>query len=277
MCRSPRSPVSPSATWGDVSPERPAVLALHGLTSTSAVWADLAARLPAVPVLAPDLPGRGGSVDVPVAPGLPGLAAAVVRAVDALGLRRVVVVGHSMGAFLAPLVVQQLGGRAEAVVLLDGGVPPEPSVLLRPLVVRALFTLQLRRLVRTWPDVERTPGPPRAARPTTAPTCTPGSGPGPRPSSNRTTAGSGPGWTSGGSSPTRSTASPGPRTCPCSGGAPPRSTCSPPPTGPTTAGPPFLSDAAIAAGREVLPGLTWERVAGQPRHRAVRARRRRRS
>ncbi|GAA1843828.1 alpha/beta fold hydrolase [Microlunatus capsulatus] len=142
-------------SWGDVAPDRPAVLALHGLTSTSAVWADLAARLPGVPVLAPDLPGRGGSVDVAVAPGLPGLAAAVVRAVDALGLRRLVVVGHSMGAFLAPLVVQQLGARAEAVVLLDGGVPPEPSALLRPLVVRALFTVQLRRLVRTWPDVER--------------------------------------------------------------------------------------------------------------------------
>ncbi|RYZ31228.1 MAG: alpha/beta fold hydrolase, partial [Propionibacteriaceae bacterium] len=141
-------------TWGDVSPEQPTVVALHGLTSTSAVWADLAARLPTVPVVAPDLPGRGGSVDVPVAPGLAGLAGAVVRAVDALGLRRVVVVGHSMGAFLAPLVVQQLGERVVAVVLLDGGVPPERSVLLRPLVVRALFTLQMRRTVRTWSDVD---------------------------------------------------------------------------------------------------------------------------
>lgn len=142
-------------TWGDVSLEQPAVVALHGLTSTSAVWGDLAARLPTVPVLAPDLPGRGGSVGVAAAPGLPGLAAAVVRVVDTLGLRRVVVVGHSMGAFLAPLVVDQLGGRVVAVVLLDGGVPPEPSVLLRPLVVRTLFTVQMRRLVRTWPDVDR--------------------------------------------------------------------------------------------------------------------------
>lgn len=141
-------------TWGVVAPEEPTVVALHGLTSTSAVWDDLATRLPAVPVLAPDLPGRGGSLDVPAAPGLAGLAEAVVRAVDAQGLRRVVVVGHSMGAFLAPLVAHRLGDRVEAVVLLDGGVPPERSLLLRPLVVRTLFGVQMRRVVRTWPDIE---------------------------------------------------------------------------------------------------------------------------
>jgi pimeloyl-ACP methyl ester carboxylesterase len=141
-------------SWGQPLPDQPVVLALHGLTSTSAVWADFADRLPGVPVLAPDLPGRGSSVAVRAAPGLPGLAEHVVRVVDALGLRRVVVVGHSMGAFLAPLVVDRLGDRAVATVLLDGGVPPEPSILLKPLVVRTLFTLQLRRLVRTWPDVD---------------------------------------------------------------------------------------------------------------------------
>ena len=59
-----------------------------------------------------------------------------------------------MGAFLAPLVAQRLGERGEAVVLLDGGVPPERSPLLRPLVVRTLFSLQMRRVVRTWPDVD---------------------------------------------------------------------------------------------------------------------------
>jgi pimeloyl-ACP methyl ester carboxylesterase len=142
-------------SWGDPQPDQPVVLALHGLTSTSAVWTDLATRLPGVPVLAPDLPGRGLSVAAQAAPGLPGLAAEVVRVVDELGLGRVVVLGHSMGAFLVPLVVDQLDDRAVGTVLLDGGVPPEPSLLLNPLVVRTLFTLQLRRVVRTWPDVDR--------------------------------------------------------------------------------------------------------------------------
>jgi lipase len=141
--------------WGDPAPDQPVVLALHGLTSTSAVWADLTSRLPGIPVLAPDLPGRGLSVAAQAAPGLPGLAEAVVRVVEALGLRRVVVVGHSLGAFVVPLVVDRLGDRAVGAVLLDGGVPPASSPLLRPLVVRTLFTVQLRRLVRTWSDVDR--------------------------------------------------------------------------------------------------------------------------
>jgi lipase len=140
--------------WGDVRPEEPVVLALHGLTSTSAVWADLAGRC-GVPVVAPDLPGRGGSVSVRTGAGLPGLALEVQRVVDALGLRRVVVLGHSMGAFLAPLVVDGLQEATLGTVLLDGGVRPDPSPLLRPLVVRTLFTVQMRRLVRVWPDVDR--------------------------------------------------------------------------------------------------------------------------
>lgn len=139
--------------WGSPSSGDPVVLALHGLTGTSAVWTDLARRL-ALCVLAPDLPGRGDSVDVQAAPGLPGLAQAVLHLADALGLERVVVVGHSMGAFLAPLVVDGLGARAVGTVLLDGGVPPARSLLHRPLVVRALFGVQMRRLVRDWAEVD---------------------------------------------------------------------------------------------------------------------------
>ena len=140
-------------SWGPPSPEGPVVLALHGLTSTSAVWADLADRLD-VPVVAPDLPGRGFSVASAAGPGLRGLAREVLRSVDELGLRRVVVVGHSLGAFLAPLVVAGLGERVVGTVLLDGGVAPEPSMLLRPLVVRGVFGVQTRRLVRDFADAD---------------------------------------------------------------------------------------------------------------------------
>lgn len=140
--------------WGSPSSGDPVVLALHGLTSTSAVWTDLARRLDLC-VLAPDLPGRGASVDVQAAPGLPGLAETVLSVADTLGLERVIVVGHSMGAFLAPLVVDRLGPRVVGTVLLDGGVPPARSPLHRPVVVRALFGVQARRLVRDWSDVDR--------------------------------------------------------------------------------------------------------------------------
>jgi lipase len=132
----------------------PAVLALHGLTSTSEVWRALADALPGTRVVAPDLPGRGGSVDVRVGPGLAGHAAAVVRLADELSLDQVTVVGHSMGAFLGPLVAAGLGGRVRKVVLLDGGVAPEPSLLTRRPVVRAAFELQVRHLARQRRDVE---------------------------------------------------------------------------------------------------------------------------
>jgi lipase len=132
----------------------PTVLALHGLTSTSEVWRTLAEALPGTRVVAPDLPGRGGSVDVRVGPGLAGHAAAVVRLADELDLANVTVVGHSMGAFLGPLVAAGLGGRVRKVVLLDGGVAPEPSLLVRRPVVRAAFGLQVRHLVRSRRDVE---------------------------------------------------------------------------------------------------------------------------
>jgi pimeloyl-ACP methyl ester carboxylesterase len=247
-------------TWGEMSPEQSVVVALHGLTSTSVVWGDLAARLPTVPVLAPDLPGRGGSVASPASPGLLGLATAVVRAVDTLGLRRVVVVGHSMGAFLAPLVVHQLGGRAVAVVLLDGGVPPEPSVLLRPLVVRTLFTVQLRRLMQTWSDVDRytrvaeggaadhRPDLHAAFRAWSEAVLEPRDGGfRPRLDVRRVVADGVDSLTQPWHLPgLRQTAAPVHLLAAAHGADDTR--------------PAFLSDAAIAAGRAVLPGLTWERV-----------------
>jgi pimeloyl-ACP methyl ester carboxylesterase len=132
----------------------PPVLALHGLTGTSEVWRALAEALPGRRVVAPDLPGRGGSVDVRVGPGLAGHAAAVVRLADELRLDEVTVIGHAMGAFLAPLVAAGLAGRARKVILLDGGVAPEPALLVRRPVVRVAFALQVRQLARRWPDVE---------------------------------------------------------------------------------------------------------------------------
>ena len=131
----------------------PAVLCLHGLTSTSEVWSGFAAALPQARVIAPDLPGRGGSVDVPAAPGLSGHAAAVVRLADELALDDFVLVGHSMGAFVAPLAAYAMGQRVRKVVLMDGGVAPEQTIAVKWPVVRVVFTLQARMLDRRWRDV----------------------------------------------------------------------------------------------------------------------------
>jgi pimeloyl-ACP methyl ester carboxylesterase len=247
-------------SWGHPQPDRPVVLALHGLTSTSAVWADLADRLD-LPVLAPDLPGRGFSRYAAAAPGLRGLAREVLRVVDALGLQQVVVVGHSMGAFLAPPVVEGLGDRALATLLLDGGVPPEPSPLLNPVLVRALFTVQMARLVRDWPDVDRytatAEGSTGAARPDLHAKF--------RAWSEAVLQPHGTGWrpnldrrrivADAVDSLTR------PPHLPLlePGRAPVHLIVAA--HGADDAKPPFLSGNAIAAGRRVVPRLTWERVA----------------
>jgi pimeloyl-ACP methyl ester carboxylesterase len=131
----------------------PVVLCLHGLTSTSQVWSEFAASLPQARVIAPDLPGRGGSVDVRAAPGMAGHAPAVARLADELALDDIVLVGHSMGAFVAPLIAYALKQRVRKVVLMDGGVAPEQSLVVKRPVVRALFTVQSRLLDRRWRDV----------------------------------------------------------------------------------------------------------------------------
>jgi lipase len=123
----------------------PIVLALHGMASTAEVWDDLQRRLVGRRIVAPNLPGRGPSREVAAGRGMQGLADAVVGLAsgsDWADAGGVLVVGHSMGAFLAPLVARRLvddGIAVRGVLLLDGGPAPAPSLVLNPLVVRALF------------------------------------------------------------------------------------------------------------------------------------------
>ncbi|MFI5935043.1 alpha/beta fold hydrolase [Actinoplanes sp. NPDC051494] len=140
------------AAWGPEDGRT--LLALHGLTSTSQVWASLARALPEHRVIAPDLPGRGGSALVTAEPGLAGHVAKVLALADESGLDDVTLVGHSMGAFLAPLVARALGDRVTRVVLVDGGISPDPSPLVRKPVVKLLFTVQTAMLGRRWRDAE---------------------------------------------------------------------------------------------------------------------------
>ncbi|MCW2607118.1 MAG: alpha/beta hydrolase fold containing protein [Frankiales bacterium] len=98
------------------------VLLLHGLASTRRFWDLVVPGLAGLPVLALDQRGHGDSDR----PDGPYDGATVVRdallALDALGLSRAVVVGHSWGGWTALRLAAEAPERVLAVVAVDGGV-----------------------------------------------------------------------------------------------------------------------------------------------------------
>lgn len=120
------------------------VLAIHGITSTHRSWPLIADRLPGVRVIAPDLRGRGRSNTLRGPWGMRQHAEDMARVLDRFEVERAVLVGHSMGGFVAVRTAAQHPDRVAALVLVDGGlplpfgppadVPPEdvPALLLGP-------------------------------------------------------------------------------------------------------------------------------------------------
>ena len=97
------------------------VLLLHGLASTRHIWDLVVPGLSGLPVLALDQRGHGDS-DRPPGPYDGGTVVAdALTALDAVGLSRVVVVGHSWGAWTAHRLAATAPSRVLAVVAVDGG------------------------------------------------------------------------------------------------------------------------------------------------------------
>jgi pimeloyl-ACP methyl ester carboxylesterase len=87
---------------GSERSEAPAVLAVHGITSTGFAWLPVAAALAGdVSVIAVDLRGRGQSGSLPGPFGLDTHVEDLVAVLDTLALQRPVVLGHSMGSYVA--------------------------------------------------------------------------------------------------------------------------------------------------------------------------------
>jgi pimeloyl-ACP methyl ester carboxylesterase len=131
----------------------PAVLLLHGYLSSTAIWDDARLRLSEhLRTLALDLPGCGYSDRPADAPyDLPWLADVVLAAVDALGLERVVLGGHSLGAAVAIHAAVRAPDRLAGLVLVSPPAyapPPPPGLRLArhwPGVMRAFFASPLGR------------------------------------------------------------------------------------------------------------------------------------
>ncbi|GAA3762415.1 hypothetical protein GCM10022240_13720 [Microbacterium kribbense] len=123
--------------WEADRPDAPTALLVHGVTSSHLAWPFVADRLPGVRLIAPDLRGRGASNGVQGPAGMAAHAADLAAVLDHLGIERTVVVGHSMGGFVAVVFAHLYAGRVSRLVLVDGGMPLDVPASLDPQAVVA--------------------------------------------------------------------------------------------------------------------------------------------
>ncbi|MDQ1500538.1 MAG: lipase [Actinomycetota bacterium] len=128
------------------------VLAVHGITSSHMAFRTVARELGAVPgvcLLAPDLRGRGQSAGLPGPYGMAAHVADLLAVLDDAGAGRAVLVGHSMGAYVAARLAAENPERAAALVMLDAGpyipMPPgqDPAELLAQVVEHSVARLRM--------------------------------------------------------------------------------------------------------------------------------------
>lgn len=130
------------------------VVALHGLTASHLNFIGIAERLVGrCPLLAFDLRGRGDS-DKPEGPyGMAQHARDVAAAMRAMGLGASIIVGHSMGAFVATALAAQEPGLVSGLVLIDGGfVPDAPAGVSPELGLNAALAQRIAQLRQTYPS-----------------------------------------------------------------------------------------------------------------------------
>ena len=124
--------VSLAGTQAGPVSDRPAILLLHGAGMDHRAWSASLAALAAAgaPALAPAFPGHGSSAGKPLAT-IYDLADWTVRLIDALGLRRPALAGHSMGALVALEAAARLGRRAAGLALIGAAaeMPVNPALL----------------------------------------------------------------------------------------------------------------------------------------------------
>lgn len=131
----------------------PTVVALHGITANHRNFAPLAEALPGHRLLAPDLRGRGASRTLPGPWGIDRHAEDVAGLISASAEGPVLLLGHSMGGFVAAAVVRRYPHLVSGLVLVDGGLPfPLPPGIDVDQALAVTLGPALQRLRTTFPS-----------------------------------------------------------------------------------------------------------------------------
>jgi lipase len=139
--------------WGPDDPTAPTVIAVHGITASHLAWAVIAEAMPQVRLIAPDLRGRGRSAGLPGPYGMASHAADLEAVIEVLELPRAILLGHSMGGFVAVVTASRFPERFSDVLLIDGGLPLAiPAGISKEDLLEATLGPAARRLSMTFPD-----------------------------------------------------------------------------------------------------------------------------
>ncbi len=128
------------------------ILCIHGITANSRFWDCLASALmPHHRVMAMDLRGRGLSDKPPTGYSIEYNCKDILALIDDLGLKRPVLMGHSLGGFISLVFAAQYPQRVDRLILVDGGGKLSETQMAR---VFAGIKPSLDRLGQIFPSAE---------------------------------------------------------------------------------------------------------------------------
>lgn len=135
--------------------DAPTVLLVHGVTASHLAWQFVADALPHVRLIAPDLRGRGRSNALGGPAGMAAHAEDLAAVCAHLDLPAVLVVGHSMGAFVALAFALRHPDAVTSLLLVDGGLPlAAPTGLDPEELVAAILGPTAERLSMRFADLD---------------------------------------------------------------------------------------------------------------------------
>ena len=127
------------------------LLAIHGITASHLAWPPVVDALAGdYTIYAPDLRGRGASNALPPPYGLASHVADLAALLDHYERREAVLVGHSLGAYIALEFAAAHPARVRGIVLVDGGIAlplregATPEQVIKSVLGPALARLDMR-------------------------------------------------------------------------------------------------------------------------------------